>query len=384
MKPTSAVAALVLLATAAAAQTGVPGTPGVNPGATPPAAPVDPKKPAPPAPPIAPAFTKLALGDPAPPLSIANWVRGRPIETFAPKGVYLVEFFTPASEPCRRCIPILSDLQALHRERGLTVIGVSVDSARGVGELESFVRSSPDPLAYTVALDSLGESALAYLRASGQDGLPVAFVISGGRIMWIGHPLDGLERAVDEVLAATFDLDKARADAARRAAAQAKSRPLISKLEEEFASRETDRALATMDVLAAIDPPFTGDWAVQKFAFLLLEMKDTTKAYAHASAALEGTLRSNADALKSIAWMTLAEPGVVRRDIALAKKLAQKADDLTGHNDPSILDTLARAQFDSGEIEVAQATQSRAIELCKLPSQRKELERHLRDYTAKK
>ncbi len=357
-------------------QPGVPANPG-NPGA--------------PAvvgmPPVRSAQTveKLSIGDRAPAIGIETWVKGTPTNEYAEGRVYVIEFWAMGAPACKRTAPLLSEVQAVFREKAVTVIGISVADAGGRAQVEAFVKRAGDRMGYAVAYDATADAAKRFMQLTGQNSIPVAFVVDrSGRLAWVGHPLDGIDRVVDRVAAGKWDLAKAKADATRRAAAEEKSRPIIARLEEELSSGKSDRAPAIMDELVAVDPAVTADWAVTKFGYLLLDQRDADKAYAYAAAVADGAAKDNADVLKAIAWMILAEPGVPRRDTPLAKRLALRADELTGHKDANILDTLAKAQFDSGDAAAAAETQKLAIEAAILPSQKKELQQRLQQYVPSK
>jgi thiol-disulfide isomerase/thioredoxin len=316
-------------------------------------------------------------------LGLSNWLKGTPIGGFAKSRVYIVEFWAIGAPACKRSAPLLSELQDLYNDKGLTVIGVSVMGPGGQPEAEAYVKRAGDRMSYSVAYDATGDVARRFMQATLQNSIPVSYVVDReGRLAWFGHTLDGVERVAAQVVAGAWDAPKAKADSARRAAADWKSRPFISRLEEEFSANQSDKALVTMDLLVQIDPPFTADWAVTKFGYLLLERKDAQAAYAYAATVADGAIKDNVEALKAIAWMTLAEPGVEKRDVALAKRLAQRADTLSGHADAGVLDTLAKALFESGDAVGAINVQKHAVELCVLPSQKRELQLRLSQYTA--
>jgi tetratricopeptide (TPR) repeat protein len=64
-----------------------------------------------------------------------------------------------------------------------------------------------------------------------------------------------------------------------------------------------------------------------------------------------------------MAWTILDEDGIVNRDLDLALTLAQRADEAAKHENPTILDTLARAYFEKGDVNKAIETQTRAVAL---------------------
>ena len=69
-------------------------------------------------------------GEPAPQLS-GPALQGAPVSLERLRGrVVVVDFWASWCEPCRRAFPSLSALQSRYRDRGLTVVGVSVDEDR--------------------------------------------------------------------------------------------------------------------------------------------------------------------------------------------------------------------------------------------------------------
>ena len=65
--------------------------------------------------------------------------------------------------------------------------------------------------------------------------------------------------------------------------------------------------------------------------------------------------------LNEFAWALLTAEKVVRRDLPLATRLAQKAVEISGEKDGHILDTYARALFDAGQIAAAIEWQQKAV-----------------------
>ncbi|MEK7713866.1 MAG: TlpA disulfide reductase family protein, partial [candidate division NC10 bacterium] len=69
----------------------------------------------------------LELGDPAPELKIADWVKGTPITLASgkDKSVYVVEFWATWCGPCRTSIPHLTELQKKYKDKGLVIVGIT-------------------------------------------------------------------------------------------------------------------------------------------------------------------------------------------------------------------------------------------------------------------
>jgi len=74
-----------------------------------------------------------------------------------------------------------------------------------------FVEKMGDKMDYHVAMDT-EDTFMAdnWMKAADQNGIPAAFLVQQGKIVWIGHPMGGLEQALEEVTAGKFDLEKAK------------------------------------------------------------------------------------------------------------------------------------------------------------------------------
>src|SRR5687767_13027650 len=89
----------------------------------------------------------IELGDPAPELQIAKWVKGEPVKEFEKGKVYVVEFWATWCGPCRTSIPHLTEMQKKYEDK-VVFIGVSDEDAETVAP---FVDKMGDEMAYRVA-----------------------------------------------------------------------------------------------------------------------------------------------------------------------------------------------------------------------------------------
>ena len=143
---------------------------------------------------------QLAAGSPAPPLRPEKWLKGIPVAAFEPGKVYLVECWATWCGPCVAAIPHLNDLHTRFQDKGLIVIGVNV-----MGDPEdkaaAFVARQGEKMAYRVAYDGKsGNIASHWLKAVGARGIPHAFLVRGGKLLWHGHPAELTEDNVGGVL----------------------------------------------------------------------------------------------------------------------------------------------------------------------------------------
>lgn len=112
----------------------------------------------------------------------------------------IIEMWASWCGPCRQVFPHLSDIARKHRDRRLTVVGVTSE-ARSVG---SFVDQMGSGMDYVVARDAAGDCQRKLAGPAGVRGIPHAFVVAGDRtILYSGHPMDpkfdaAVEKAVAE------------------------------------------------------------------------------------------------------------------------------------------------------------------------------------------
>jgi thiol-disulfide isomerase/thioredoxin len=169
----------------------------------------------------------VALGDPAPPIVAARWIRGAPIQEFERGQVYIVDCWSTWCMPCIASLPALHALEAKFAET-VIVIGMNVwelDRRR----IPEFMASHGSVLPAFVALDSIpagkeaneGLMAKSFLGTTKSASIPRSFIIDQeGRVAWIGQPKD-LEDALSRVLEGTWDVS-AFADSTLRTRAATK------------------------------------------------------------------------------------------------------------------------------------------------------------------
>ncbi len=279
------------------------------------------------------------LGIQAPALQIKDWVKGSPVDLAATKGkqVTVVEFWATWCPPCRDSIPHLSQLQARFKDKGVVIVGVSDEPA---GKVKPFVEKMTDQMAYTVAVDDSRKTGNAYMKAFDIEGIPHAFIVDKeGRIAWHGHPMAGLDQALEDIVAGEYDIETAK----RSLRAEASMRTYF-----EIAADGT-RSEKTRELAEGI-------------------LADASR---------------NAGLMNQFAWILLTHPRIKNRDIDLAAKAAKAAYDASEGKDASIVDTYARALFVQDKVQEAIVHQKKAIELCDDPDLKAKLARTLEEYQAK-
>lgn len=307
----------------------------------------------------------LKPGDDAPALSVSKWLNGKEVAKFEKGTVYVIECWATWCGPCVQSMPHVSALNTKMKDKNVVVIGLNVWE-RDKSKVEPFIKKMGDKLNFVVAVDN-GQSAKDWLEAAKQDGIPCSFVVDKeGKIAWIGHPMDGLDKVVEAVVAGTFDAKehaKQEAEGKKKQAGAAKRvKALERQLKKAGEAEDWDTVLATYDKIAAELPEAKAAIAVAKFGVLSMQKKDFPAAYALAKKYLETDLKDDARALNEVAWFILTEEELEQRDFDVALAIAQRAAQVTKFEDAAILDTLARACFEKKDVDKAIEYQAKAIE----------------------
>jgi len=310
------------------------------------------------------ADAKLTVGDPAPKLQVAKWVQGDPVKEFDTNHVYIVEFWATWCGPCRASIPHLNELWQKFKDRGLIAIGQDVwDQDDGVA---AFVKKMGDQMTYRVALDDKsretnGIMAGTWMTAAEQNGIPTAFVINKqGRIAWIGHPMGLNEQILGDILAGRFDMAKAAADYEKQQEKNQKWTAVNKKLREAMKQNRWDDAASTLDEMLKTSPQFQDGYASTRLEILFGQKKNAEArqfAESFSDKHPKDAFRQNA-----FAWVIATQPGLEKNDLALAEKIAVRANEAAQGKEAPVLDTLARIQFMNGKKTEAIATEQKAVD----------------------
>lgn len=159
----------------------------------------------------------LNVGDPAPLLKPAKWLKGAPLPTFESGKVYVVEFWATWCGPCKANIPHLTAIAKQYQGKA-EIIGVDIwessdPTIQTLPRVEKFVKSQGAQMNYHVAADTTSNRiANAWMKAAGISGIPTAFIVGrDGSIAWIGNPATGMDKVLAKVVSGTFDVAGARA-----------------------------------------------------------------------------------------------------------------------------------------------------------------------------
>lgn len=164
----------------------------------------------------------LNIGDPAPPVKVAKWFKGQPVTAFQKGKIYVVEFWATWCQPCIAGMPHLSELAEKYK-KDVTITGISILERKQttLARIGAFVDSMSKKMNYTVAAEDSNFMAVNWLRASGESGIPIAYIVDkGGKIAWTGLPKE-LDEVLPKIIDGSWDIhtsDKERKEGRRLAA----------------------------------------------------------------------------------------------------------------------------------------------------------------------
>jgi thiol-disulfide isomerase/thioredoxin len=331
----------------------------------------------------------LKIGDPAPPLAVSRWIKGQPVKQFEPGKTYVVEFWATWCGPCVGCMPYLTELHKIYKDR---VTFISVDVAEeDQAKVAPFVEKMGEKMGYAVAMDDVpagdarglnGRMWLAWLSAAGQSGIPCAFIISQGKIAWIAHPID-LCPPLDKVLAGGWDFTAAERVQRQRAAASRRYQEVVyPTLEETFKDhRPTVETVARLEKAVAADPELElGQMSQWRLQFMLGAGR-VDDAVRLGEKLVDSIYADRPEKLRIIAYLLVDQPPRKpdgNPDYSLAFKAAQRACDLTHNADPMSLDLMAQVYAAMGQADKALEAELRAFKFATSPDD--EMKQRLETY----
>ncbi len=135
------------------------------------------------------ACAEIGVGKDAPEISAEAWLNGDGIKLADCKDkIVVVEFWATWCPPCRKSIPHLKTMNAKLKDKNVVFVSLTNEDKDTVTKFN--VKAGMD---WLVGIGS--NSASDY----GVNGIPHAFIVKEGKVIWQGHPMAGLEEKLAEL-----------------------------------------------------------------------------------------------------------------------------------------------------------------------------------------
>jgi hypothetical protein len=275
------------------------------------------------------------VGEPAAPIKVSEWVKGKPVEVKPGTNIFVVEIFTTWSLASQASITNLNAIQTRFKDKGVVVVAVTEEPAE---RIKQFLQREGAKIEYTVASDDRRHTSLGYMMPIRQQGVPCTFVVGkDGKLLWHGHPERGLSTALEQIVAGTYDLKAAvEAEKARK--------QMIQYL--EFAQKRDPRTKTAGRMLLT-------EWT------------------------------NNLPMLCQLAFNIATTPKLVTRDVQLASEALDRAEQLSPTNTTRAAATRAVLLFETGHREEGLAQAREAVAKARDPVDKANAESSLRSLEAR-
>lgn len=288
---------------------------------------------------------KLKVGDSAPGLDIATWVKGDKISIESGK-VFVIEFWATWCPPCRKSIPHLTELQENYGD-DLVIIGVT-DEEESI--VRPFVKAQGKKMDYRVVIDRRKGTKRAWFSRAGLKGIPAAFIVDRkGKIVFIGNPLeDKFDSVIAKVMKGRYNPKLMK-----------EAKPLLDAARRNRKVKNWRMARIQYDEVIALSNRVFAEVAIEKLEMLLVDMDDQDEAHNYEMKMIREMYGSDAGALQMLAKdITLnpkytTNPDKDLRDLDVALDAAKASLKAAGKDNPVALSTLALVHFHRQELKQA-------------------------------
>lgn len=305
----------------------------------------------------------LGVGDPAPDARPKVMLQGEPVTKLEDGKTYLFEFWATWCGPCVAQVPHVDHLHRTFGPKGLIVLATSVwedDQAKPA----AFVKAKGDKMSYRVGFDADKAMAKNWLEAAGANGIPHAFAVQKGKIIWQGHPGELNDALVASMLDGSYNPEKAAAAAKAEEAKQQAAMEKFGALGEALQAKQWDKAEKLLgEVLPLVPESERADLAEGVRDQIALGKGDPSGIYKRVAKYAEEN-KEDAEQQNEIAWDLATNPMFEgKRNLELAETCASRSVKLASGTDKAAsLDTLARIKFMQGKKDEAIKLQQQAVD----------------------
>lgn len=283
-----------------------------------------------------------------------EWVQGEALKAWEPGKVYVFECWATWCGPCIAAIPHVNGLHQKYQSKGLRVFGINVWED-GKEKVTNFVKGKGEGMSYPVAYTGRGGAfETQWLNPAGVRGIPHAFVVRDGKLLFKTHPSFLSDGVIEALLAGEEGLPKAmgllQEQSNQKAKYKAATRSFASAQRENDLDVMTAR-FAEMQKLGGEDPRLTG------YEFqLALAKKDWSRAEVLLAAMPEGSIVHKQLAAYGLEETPDAPEEMVKKVVAVFASVAPRI------SSPEDSKALAQLQWRLGDKKGAITSMKSAME----------------------
>ena len=277
---------------------------------------------------------KLVAGSNAPGFAPKAMVRGEAPDLKSERGCALIVFWKSTEGPSRQAIAPLNRVFREFGPRGMQMVLVADEDEDAV---KSSMKGGDGAPLGALASDKDGTTKSDWLSAAKLEGLPRAFIVArGGRVIWIGSPLDdGFEAIVRKAMSGRFD-----------PASRAKLEPVIRAAQKCAEVRNFPEAYKHWGEAIDADPGLALDAVIERYKTTLLKEGNAAAANEWIVDIAKKRFSGDQAGLAQIVEMLVKDPEVKPRSLETAEKVVEAMGAKTGVKSMAMQALLASAKGD--------------------------------------
>ena len=140
------------------------------------------------------------VGDAATEIQAKDWLNASTPISLASmnKNIVVVQLWASTCALCVTSIPHLVELQEKYKDKGVVILGLSEEDKAKVSPIVSKLK-----IKYPVGIGSKSVQDYGVRFCCTLQSSTTVVVAPGGKIVWSGHPMNGLDKAVEKALVDT-------------------------------------------------------------------------------------------------------------------------------------------------------------------------------------
>lgn len=278
---------------------------------------------------------RLKAGSAVPAFAPKKMIRDSAPDLKSERGCAVVVFWKSTEGPSRQSVAALNRVWREHAPRGLQMVLVSEEDEDALKKLEKGREGAP---LGSIASDKDGTTKTDWLAAAKIDSLPRAFIVGrGGRVLWIGSPLDeNFEATVRRAMGGRFD-----------PASRAKIEPSLRAAQKCAELRNFAEAYKHYGEAIDGDPGIATDAVEERYKTTLLKDGNAAAANAWIIDIAKKRYAGDPGAMTEFIEMIVRDPEIKDRSLDTAEQLVEAMGAKTGVDSLAMQALLASARGDA-------------------------------------